>query len=71
MLTTKSTLVINPAVGMSFDSRAEAYEFYDLHSWELGFGIRCNEIADQSVTVREIVCRCEVRRCSASVFVTV
>ena len=35
----KSGVVINPAVGTSFDSRAEAYEFYNLYSWEVGFGI--------------------------------
>ena len=28
----KSGVVINPAVGTSFDSRAEAYEFYNLYS---------------------------------------
>jgi hypothetical protein len=59
----RSIVVISPSVGMSFDSRAEAYEFYNLHSWELGFGMRCNMSQD-------IVCSCEVGRCSACVFVT-
>jgi len=65
-----SIVVISPSVGMSFDSRAEAYEFYNLHSWELGFGIRCNMTVGKSVVSQDIVCSCEVRRCSSCVFVT-
>lgn len=66
-----SIVVIRPSVGMSFDSRAEAYDFYNLHSWELGFGIRCNMTVDKSVVSQDIVCSCEVMRgCFAFVFVT-
>jgi len=64
----KSNVVINPAAGMSFDSRADAFDFCNLYSWELGFGIRWNNStndAEESVTVQEIVCSCEVNRCSA------
>jgi hypothetical protein len=53
----KSGVVINPAVGTSFDSRAEAYEFYNLYSWEVGFGIcwgRNRKNAAKSVTRQEI-----------------
>ncbi|XP_044444717.1 uncharacterized protein [Triticum aestivum] len=32
--------VINPTIGTEFDSLDEAYEFYNLYSWETGFGIR-------------------------------
>lgn len=32
--------ILEPVVGTSFDSMAEAYEFYNLYSWEAGFGIR-------------------------------
>lgn len=32
--------VIVPTLGTSFDSLGEAYEFYNLYSWEKGFGIR-------------------------------
>ncbi|XBI25002.1 hypothetical protein VPH35_050000 [Triticum aestivum] len=35
--------VVNPAVGTSFDSLDEAYQFYNLYLWELGFGIRVNQ----------------------------
>ncbi|CAL5091092.1 unnamed protein product [Urochloa decumbens] len=57
-----SDIVICPLIGMSFDSLAEAYEFYNLYSWEVGFGIRWNDStknADKSVMVQEIVCNCE------------
>lgn len=36
----KSDTVVNPIVGTSFDSLEDAYEFYNLYSWEVGFGIR-------------------------------
>ena len=32
--------IINRAVGMEFDDSDEAYEYYNLYSWECGFGIR-------------------------------
>lgn len=32
--------VANPVIGTSFDSIDEAYNFYNLYSWEVGFGIR-------------------------------
>ena len=60
----KSNVVINPAVGMSFDSRADAFDFCNLYSWELGFGIRWNNStndAEESVTVQEIVCTLQLR----------
>uniref|UniRef100_A0A453CFR7 Uncharacterized protein n=2 Tax=Aegilops tauschii subsp. strangulata TaxID=200361 RepID=A0A453CFR7_AEGTS len=31
--------VVKPEIGMSFDSLGEAYDLYNLYSWELGFGI--------------------------------
>lgn len=34
-----SDVVSEPRVGLSFDSLQEAYDFYNLHSWEVGFGI--------------------------------
>lgn len=37
----KAGIIVNPAIGTSFDSVEEAYEFYNLHSWETGFGVRC------------------------------
>ncbi|KAI4989742.1 hypothetical protein ZWY2020_038105 [Hordeum vulgare] len=32
--------VVNPALGTSFDTVEEAYEFYNLYSWDTGFGVR-------------------------------
>ena len=32
--------VIDPAVCTEFDGCDEAYEYYNLYSWEVGFGIR-------------------------------
>ncbi|PUZ68650.1 hypothetical protein GQ55_2G045900 [Panicum hallii var. hallii] len=58
----KSNVVINPAVGVSFDSHADAYDFCNLYSWEVAFGIRWNDStnnAEESVMVQEIVCSCE------------
>ena len=36
----KKTEIFYPTVGTVFDSLEEAYEFYNLYSWEVGFGIR-------------------------------
>ena len=38
-----SEYIINPAVGTEFDDCEEAYEYYNLYSWECGFGIRCGK----------------------------
>uniref|UniRef100_A0A453TCE7 Protein FAR1-RELATED SEQUENCE n=1 Tax=Aegilops tauschii subsp. strangulata TaxID=200361 RepID=A0A453TCE7_AEGTS len=35
-----SETVVIPSVGLTFDSINEAYEFYNLYSWETGFGVR-------------------------------
>ncbi|KAM3245125.1 hypothetical protein ACQJBY_056444 [Aegilops geniculata] len=47
---TKTSTVVNPAFGTSFDTVEEAYEFYNLYSWETGFGIRashCSQTVDK------------------------
>lgn len=36
----KSDYIINPEVGTEFDDVEEAYEYYNLYSWECGFGIK-------------------------------
>ena len=48
---------------MSFDSLGEAYDFYNLYSWELGFGIRYGKSrlnAERTKSMQEIVCGCSV-----------
>ncbi|KAL6906447.1 hypothetical protein ACP4OV_004048 [Aristida adscensionis] len=55
----KGGLVVLPTVGMSFDCMAEAYDFYNLYSWEVGFGIRyarCRRNIHKTKTVQDIVC---------------
>ena len=55
--------VVNPAVGTSFDSLDEAYQFYTLYSWELGFGIRYLKSrlnVERVKCMQEIVCGCAV-----------
>jgi hypothetical protein len=35
-----SEYVICPEIGMEFDDIQEAYKYYNLYSWECGFGIK-------------------------------
>uniref|UniRef100_A0A8R7JY46 FAR1 domain-containing protein n=1 Tax=Triticum urartu TaxID=4572 RepID=A0A8R7JY46_TRIUA len=53
--------VIRPELGLSFDSLGEAYSFYNLYSWEIGFGIRYGKSrlnAERTKCMQEIVCGC-------------
>uniref|UniRef100_A0A453MZR4 FAR1 domain-containing protein n=1 Tax=Aegilops tauschii subsp. strangulata TaxID=200361 RepID=A0A453MZR4_AEGTS len=55
--------VVKPEIGMSFDSLGEAYDFYNLYSWELGFGIRYGKSrlnVERTKCTQEIVCGCSV-----------
>lgn len=60
----KTTYIFEPVIGMVFDSRAEAYQFFNLYSWEVGFGIKFGNFARNRVnkyrTMQEIVCEKEV-----------
>ncbi|XBI08856.1 hypothetical protein VPH35_136530 [Triticum aestivum] len=59
-------VVVNPALGTVIDSLAEADEFYNLYSWEVGFGIRYGK-SRQNVNgtkcMQEMVCGCAVSFC--------
>ncbi|CAM0958600.1 unnamed protein product [Alopecurus aequalis] len=49
---------------MEFDSLPEEYDFYNLYSWEFGFGIRygsCRKNPSSSKIAQDIVCSCAVR----------
>ncbi|KAL6609415.1 hypothetical protein ACP70R_039384 [Stipagrostis hirtigluma subsp. patula] len=52
--------IFDPVKGMVFDSRAEAYQFYNLYSWEVGFGIRFGNSSrnrgNKYRTRQELVC---------------
>ena len=55
--------VVNPSIGTSFDSFEEVYEFYNLYSWEVSFGVhyaksRLN--VHRKKCMQEIVCACAV-----------
>ena len=55
--------VIRPGLGLSFDSLGEAYDFYNLYSWEIGFGIKYGKSrlnAERTKCMQEIVCGCSV-----------
>jgi hypothetical protein len=61
--------VVEPAIGMTFDSLGEAYDFYNLYSWEHGFGIRYGKSRlnpEKTKTMQEIVCGCSV-----SIYITI
>lgn len=59
-----TTFIFEPVIGMVFDSRAEAFQFFNLYSFEVGFGIRFGSSARNRVnqyrTMQEIVCEREV-----------
>ena len=55
--------VITPAIGTTFDSVGEAYDFYNLYSYEKGFGIRYGKSrlnVERTKCMQEIVCGCAV-----------
>jgi hypothetical protein len=39
----KSYDMFKPEVGMRFDTCEDAYKFYNMYSWVLGFSIRCGD----------------------------
>ncbi|CAM0949083.1 unnamed protein product [Alopecurus aequalis] len=54
--------VVNPTVGSFFVSLDEAYEFYNIHSWESGFGVRYGASSMDShgtKCIQQFVCACE------------
>jgi hypothetical protein len=60
----RGDFVLEPTLGMSFDSLGEAYNFYNLYSWEHGFGVRYGKSRlnpQRTKTMQEIVCGCSVR----------
>uniref|UniRef100_A0A8R7U6H4 Protein FAR1-RELATED SEQUENCE n=3 Tax=Triticum urartu TaxID=4572 RepID=A0A8R7U6H4_TRIUA len=50
-----------PKIGTTFDTLGEAYDFYNLYSWEKGFGIRYGKSrlnVSRTKCMQEIVCGC-------------
>ena len=59
----KRETVVIPVVGDRFDSLGEAYDYYNLYFWEIGFGVgygksRLN--VERTKCMQEIVCGCSV-----------
>ncbi|XP_047064014.1 protein FAR1-RELATED SEQUENCE 7-like [Lolium rigidum] len=53
--------VVLPSVGLTFDSIGEAYDFYNLYSWEVGFGIRYGKSRSNvkgTRSMQELLCVC-------------
>ena len=59
-----SKSVVKPELGLSFDLSGEAYDFYNLYSWVVGFGIRYGKsrLNDKRTKImQEILSGCAVR----------
>lgn len=57
----KTESVLAPAIGLTFDSVGEAYDFYNLYSWECGFGIRYGKSRTNvkgARSMQEFLCNC-------------
>ncbi|XP_044422304.1 uncharacterized protein [Triticum aestivum] len=57
----KTDSVITPKLGLSYDSLTKDYDFYNLYSWECGFGIRYGKSGNNVKGARcmqEFVCCC-------------
>ena len=55
--------IFYPYEGTTFSSYEEAKEFYNLYSWEIGFGIResrSKKNGNNYTTRKDTVCSCEV-----------
>ena len=59
----RSAPMFKPELGMTFSSAAEAYQFYNLYSWVLGFSIRNGDAyqkKDGQRTMQEFNCQRQV-----------
>jgi hypothetical protein len=60
----KSEEVLAPIIGLiPFDSMGEAHDYYNLYSWECGFGIRHGKSrlnVKGSKCMQEFLCNCSV-----------
>jgi hypothetical protein len=55
--------IFEPKIGQVFQSLEEGYEFFNMYSWEVGFGVRYgrSRINNSGAKTRQdIVCSCEV-----------
>ncbi|CAL4930646.1 unnamed protein product [Urochloa decumbens] len=58
----KTKYIFEPLLGLTFDSEHEAYDYYNMYSWEVGFGIKKKRRATNQKTnfhtMRELHCNC-------------
>jgi len=65
----RNKLVFEPAVGTTFNSCEEAKDYYNLYSWEIGFGIgygRSRTNSNNYRTRQDLVCSCQGQSTSAT-----
>lgn len=55
--TRKTKYIFEPTPGMTFDCVAEAQEFYNIYSWEVGFGTKKGD--KHGNTMQEFQCQCQ------------
>jgi hypothetical protein len=60
----KTQFIFEPLLGLTFDSDKEAYDFYNMYSWEVGFGIKYENSPSNNKrgyhTGRDLRCLCHV-----------
>ncbi|TVU07967.1 hypothetical protein EJB05_41348 [Eragrostis curvula] len=57
----KTKYIFEPVLGLTFDSENEAFEFYNMYSYEAGFGIKKSTLkknGNKFQTLRELRCLC-------------
>lgn len=57
----KTKYIFEPLLGITFDSENEGYDFYNMYSWEVGFGIKKDSLVRNRKdyqTMREFRCLC-------------
>jgi hypothetical protein len=62
-----------PYIGTTFNSCEEAWEYYNLYSWEIGFGIRYGRRSTNRKdyqTIQDLVCSCEVNKQTCTPLIT-
>lgn len=60
----KTKYIFEPVLGITFDDEEEAYHFYNMYSWEVGFGIKkATRVSNTQKfhSSRELRCLCSVR----------
>jgi hypothetical protein len=68
----KTKYIFEPLLGITFDSEIEGYDFYNMYSWEVGFGIKKDTLITNKQgfkTRRDLRCLCSVSAMAAKNFI--